>query len=113
MPPREWKFRVEDMLTSIDKIKNYTSGLSFEKFSSNSMVIDAVIRNLEIIGEAAAHIPATVIEKTPDIPWRQLKGMRNLVIHEYFNISLKIIWDTIQSDLDPLIDPLQRLLQEF
>lgn len=110
MPPREWKPRIEDILESIQKIQKYTRGMSFREFEENGMVIDAVIRNFGIIGEAAKHIPDDIQSHCPGIPWRAIADMRNVMIHEYFGISLRIIWDTIQNDLEPLVQPLRSLL---
>lgn len=112
MPPRDWKPRIEDILESIHKIRRYTKGMDFNSFSSNEIVVDAVIRNFEVIGEAARNIPEPISLRCPEIPWRDIADMRNLVIHEYFGISLQIIWDTIQNDLEPMIGTLQALLNK-
>lgn len=111
MPPRNWRLRIEDILESIAKIRRYTNRMDFQAFTANEAIVDAVVRNLEIIGEAARHIPNDVIAESPLIPWRQILGMRNMVVHEYFGISLQIIWETVQHDLDPLVLPLQELLK--
>ena len=110
MPPRNWKLRIEDILESIEKTRSYSAGLDYQKFCDSTLVTDAVIRNFEIMGEAARHVPDDIALRAPKIPWRQLRDMRNVVIHEYFGISLRIIWDTIQNDLEPLIEPLTALL---
>ncbi len=109
---RGWKMRVQDILDSINKIKTYTAGLSFEEFRNDSMRIDAVIRNLEIIGEAAGHIPMEVQEMYPNLAWFEMRGMRNIISHQYFGVSIPIIWQTIQNDLDPLASGMQALLSE-
>lgn len=100
------------MLESIEKIRRYTEGMDFPTFSSTPLVVDAVIRNLEVMGEAARHVPEEVGLHVPSVPWRQLRDMRNLVIHEYFGVSLKVVWDTVHHDLEPLVAPLQRALQD-
>ena len=104
--------RVQDILDSIAKIKTYTASLSLEEFLDDSMRIDAVIRNLEIIGEAAGHIPLEIQEKYPHLAWFEMRGMRNIISHQYFGISIPIIWQTIQNDLDPLEMGLQKMLTE-
>ena len=109
---RDWKLRVEDILTCITKIQSYTAGMDFDEFSSESKTVDAVIRNFEIIGEAAGHIPEEVQARYPDLGWLEMRGMRNIMIHAYFRVSLPIIWHTIQHDLEPLAEGLQRLLSE-
>ena len=86
--------------------------MDFQAFSNTPLVVDAVIRNLEVMGEAARHVPEEVAMQIPSVPWRQLRDTRNLVIHEYFGISLKVMWDTVQHDLEPLVTPLQKALQD-
>jgi len=83
----------------------------FEKFRADSKTIDAVVRNFEIIGEAASHMPEEMVASHPDIPWQDMRDMRNVLAHEYFGINEKIIWETIQNDLPPLISPLKGILQ--
>jgi uncharacterized protein with HEPN domain len=91
-PERNWRMRVEDILACIQKIKSYTHGLTYEQFSVDDRTVDAVIRNLEIIGEAAGSIPLEIQEKYPELAWLEMRGMRNIVAHEYFDVSLPIIW---------------------
>ena len=111
MRHREWRFRVEDMLEAISRIQTYTGGLTYEEFCHDQRTVDAVVRNLEIIGEAARHIPREIESTAPYVPWHQSKAMRNELIHAYFGLNLTIIWDTIQHDLPPLVPQLQRVLE--
>ncbi|MEA2054623.1 MAG: DUF86 domain-containing protein [Candidatus Thermoplasmatota archaeon] len=90
---------IEDILEAMDKIGRYIEGSTYETFVGNEMVIDAVIRNLEIIGEAAKNIPDDAKEKYPDIPWKRMIGLRNITIHEYFGVDLSIIWKIITENL--------------
>lgn len=94
MPSRQWKLRVSDILECIARITEYTNEISFEQFQSDKKTIDAVLRNLEIIGEAVRHIPATIQENYADLPWAEMRAMRNIVAHEYFGVNLSIIWNT-------------------
>jgi uncharacterized protein with HEPN domain len=110
-PDRSWSMRVEDILACIEKIKAYTQGMTYENFSADGKTVDAVIRNLEIIGEAAGYIPLEIQEKYPDLAWLEMRGMRNIVAHEYFGVSLPIIWRAIEQDLTPLAGGLKRLLK--
>jgi len=112
MTGRDWKLRVNDILACIDKIRTYTAGMTFNQFRADQMTIDAVIRNFEIIGEAAGYIPETIQEKYPELAWLEMRGMRNIMIHEYFGVSLPIIWHTITHDLSLLADGLKQLLEE-
>jgi uncharacterized protein with HEPN domain len=110
LPPREWRLRVEDILDAIAKIDRYVEGLTFEQFQSDEKTLDAVVRNLEVIGEAVRHLAAATDELPESIPWADIAGMRNLLIHEYFGVDLRIIWQTISSDLPTLRLELQQLL---
>ena len=110
MPPRDWTFRIEDILAAIEKIGRYTEGLNFEAFAADDRTVDAVIRNLEIIGEAATHIPQEIQLHYPDLPWSEMRGIRNLLIHEYFGVSLPILWETARKNLPPLAPPLRAML---
>ena len=112
MPPdRGWKLRISDILEAITAIQEYTAGMDLMRFSEDRKTIDAVVRNFTIIGEAAIRIPERVIADNPEIPWRDMSDMRNIVVHEYFGVSNKILWETIQSDLPPLVPILQKLLE--
>jgi uncharacterized protein with HEPN domain len=84
--------RVEDILTCVEKIKKYKRGMSYKQFYEDGKTVDAVIRNMEIIGEAAWFIPLEIQEKYPELAWLETRGMRNIMAHEYFGVSLPIIW---------------------
>jgi len=79
------------MLECIDKIENYTKGFDFEDFAATPMVIDAVVRNIEIIGEASKNVPDEIKEKYQQLPWREMAGIRNRIVHEYFGVDISII----------------------
>ena len=110
MPSREWSLRAEDILEAIAKIERYTAGMTFESFKADTKTADAVIRNLEVIGEAARNIPDEVCQRFPEIPWDKMRGIRNILAHEYFGVSLPIIWQTIKADLPPLVPLLRDIL---
>ena len=112
VPPRNWKIRVTDILQCIAKIGRYTKSYTFDNFQEDEKTIDSVLRNLEIIGEAARHVPAEIRARYPEIPWAEMLTMRNIVIHEYHGVNLSIIWQTVKEDLPPLVAPLKRILQE-
>ncbi len=112
MPPRSWKLRIEDILQATARIQRYTDGMSFETFGVDEKTVDAVVRNLTVIGEAANHIPSEVQEHHPEVPWAQMRGIRNVLMHEYFGVSLPIIWKTIRQDLPALVPTLEAILQE-
>jgi uncharacterized protein with HEPN domain len=112
VPPRDWKLRVEDISLAIERIQRYTVGLTLEAFRTDDLRIDAVIRCLGIIGEAARHVPDDVQEKYPDVPWSEMRGIRNVVMHEYFGVVLEVVWQTIQEDLPPLVPRLTEILDQ-
>ena len=96
---REFIFYLEDMLQSMDRIEEYLSNLDFKKFKQTYLVVDAIIRNFEIIGEASKNIPTDIQEKYPEIPWRKMYGLRNLIAHEYFGIDYEMIWEIARKNL--------------
>jgi len=108
---REWRFRIDDILDSIFKVERYAKNKTFEEFSSDEMILDAVIRNFIIIGEAARNIPNKITQSYPDIPWRLMSDLRNFVAHTYWGVNLQTIWDTIHNDLPPLVPQLQGILK--
>jgi len=112
MSPREWKFRIEDILAAINSILSYTADLSYENFIQDRKTVDAVIRNLIVIGEAAVHLPDEVCSFYNTLPWNEMRSMRNFMVHEYFGISDKIIWNTIHQNLPSLIAPLRSILND-
>jgi uncharacterized protein with HEPN domain len=84
MSPRDWKIRIADILECIEHIAAYTHDMTLGEFQADQKSIDAVLRNLEIIGEAARYVPREIIKRYPDLPWEEMRAMRNIVIHEYF-----------------------------
>jgi uncharacterized protein with HEPN domain len=112
MPVRDWRLRIQDILDRIRRIERYTAGMTLESFEADERTIDAVVRNLEVIGEAARHVPEDVLLRYPGIPWAEMRGMRNLLIHEYFGVSLPILWHTVRHNLPPLVGNLQQILDQ-
>ncbi len=102
MSKRNWKILIEDILEAINKIEKYVKDMDFEDFAGDSMVVDAVVRNIEIIGEASNRIPDDIKLRLDNIPWKQLKGIRNRIVHEYFGIDISIIWEIVKHDLPDL-----------
>ena len=96
---------VEDMLECIEKIESYRAGVTADELATNSLLQDAVVRRLGIISEAAKHVPQEVRARYPDVPWRTMAGLRDVLIHEYFAVILKRVWEVITTDL-PTVKPL-------
>ena len=100
--PRDYRVFIDDILDAISQISEYTSGYDIYAFAKDRKTMDAVIRNLEIIGEAAKHLPEEIRNLSPHIEWHKIVGLRNILIHEYFGINVEIIWDVIVNKLEPL-----------
>ena len=107
---REWRFYVNDMIEFAEKILSYTEGMDQAAFVADSLRYDATIRNLELIGEAAIHVPRSVRDTFPDVPWRAIVGLRNRLIHGYEGIDNDIIWTIIQDAVPKLLPALRNLL---
>jgi len=102
---------LRDMLENAEKALSFVEGLDYEGFETDEKAVYAVIRAFEIIGEAARQIPDNMQKDNPDIPWREITGMRNKLTHEYFGVNTKVVWRTVHEDL-PVIIPLLRKMLE-
>lgn len=100
--PRDWLQQLDDIQGAIGKIRTYVAAMDFETFEADGKTQDAVIRNLAIIGEAARVLPEEVRARAQDIEWRKIVALRNLLIHEYFGVSTRIVWDVVEHKLDEL-----------
>jgi uncharacterized protein with HEPN domain len=110
MSERDPSLLIEDIIDSAKKILNYTKNLSFDDFSNDSKTIDAVIRNFEIIGEAANRLPESFKDEHPTIDWHRIRGFRNRIVHHYFGIDYSIVWQIKESFLPELILNMELLL---
>jgi len=100
--PRDFEVYLYDILQAITKTRNYIAGHTRESFAQDSMRIDAVIRNLEIIGEAAKMIPESIRADYPNVEWKKIAGLRDILAHHYFEVDLDIVWDILQNKLPSL-----------
>lgn len=110
MPRRQWDIRIDDIIAATEKVLRYTEGMDKSAFVADERTVDAVVRNLIVIGEAARHVPDDVVAANPQIPWARMRGMRNLVVHEYFGVDVDVLWDTVTGNLPALLPLLQDLL---
>ena len=111
MSSRDWQLRVQDILNAIASIQKSTANMTFKKFLAEEIIIKAVIYDFIFMGKAARNIPTQVQDHYPQIAWLPMRDMRNVMTHEYFQVDLEIVWDSIQSDLSPLASQLQNLLE--
>ncbi|MGB9730055.1 MAG: DUF86 domain-containing protein [Thermoprotei archaeon] len=113
MRKRDYRDYLQDIIDSINDIEDFTQGMSFEDFARDKKTINAVIRSLEVIGEATKNIPKSIRERYPSVPWKKMAGMRNKMIHEYFGVDIKILWKTIKKDIPPLKQLIQDVLKDL
>ena len=107
--PREWRFYLDDMIEFAEKVIAYTDGLDQATFIVGGLNYDATVRNLELVGEAATHIPEAIRAENPQIPWRQIIATRNRLIHGYLGIDNDTLWSIVRDDILPLLDQLVML----
>jgi uncharacterized protein with HEPN domain len=110
--PRDFRVFLKDILEAIDRIETYTKDLSFEDFCGSKLVQDGAVRNLEIIGEAIKHVPVEVRKKYPDLEWKKIAGLRDILIHAYFGIDRDIVWDVITNKIPELKEHVSMILSK-
>ncbi len=109
VPVREWRFYISDMIAFADNVISYTQGFELENFLNSGITYDATLRNLELIGEAATHIPHEIREQYSKIPWRLVIATRNKLIHGYLGIDNDTLWSIIQTDVPELLNQLNQV----
>lgn len=112
MPHRAVAERLRDILEAIERVEGYSKGITFEQFCTDRKTIEAAQFNFIVIGEAARHVPEDIVAQHPEVAWREMRGLRNIVAHGYFNVSLRVLWETIVSDLPPLVGVIRKLLEQ-
>ncbi|MDD5368874.1 MAG: DUF86 domain-containing protein [Anaerolineaceae bacterium] len=109
---RDPELYLEDIQTSCEKILHYTVGMAFADFKADDRTYDAVIRNLEIIGEAVKNVPAEFRQNYPRVEWRAIGALRNIVAHEYFGVNDEIVWDIVVNKVPVLRDQVRQILSD-
>lgn len=112
MSERQWRLSLQDMAEAVGKVLRYTQGMTREQFFADSKTYDAVLRNLEILGEAAKNIPDKIRNKYPEIEWRKISGLRDIAIHQYFGINEDVLWDVLSIKLGALQERIVMMLSE-
>jgi uncharacterized protein with HEPN domain len=110
---REYRDYLHDILDAVNDVASFVEGMSFEQFAKDRKTLNAVVRSIEIIGEAAKNIPVDMREKHGNLPWKKMTGMRDKVIHAYFGVNTKTLWNTVKNDLPPLRQLVQKMLTDI
>jgi uncharacterized protein with HEPN domain len=110
--PRDYKVYLEDILTAIGKINRFIAGMTRDALSRDDKTLDAVVRNLEIIGEAVKQLPEHISTNHPEVDWKKIAGLRDILIHAYFGVDLEIVWDIIQNKLPVFGKQIELILAE-
>jgi len=113
MSKRSLELLVEDIWESIEKIERYTESMTQVKFQNDEKTSDAVVRNFEIIGEAAGRLPEDFVDHNSEIEWAKIVGMRNRIMHEYFGVDLQIVWQILKNDLPSFKKSLKRIRSDL
>ena len=110
---RTYRDYILDILTSIQEIEEFVEGMNFEDFVEDRKTVNAVIRSLEVMGEAVKKIPSEIREKYQEIPWKYIAGMRDKLIHEYHGVDLEIVWEVVEKEIPPLKPKFEKILEEL
>lgn len=109
---RDWTFYLEDVLDSARKVMGYTAGMTLDELAANTLIYDAVMRNLEIIGEATKHLPDEVKAMMPDVEWSKAAAFRDVIAHHYFGLNIKIVWDVVCNKVPDIALSAEALLRK-
>jgi len=109
MKDRDWRDYINDLIEACEDILSFTKGMSYSNFSGDKKTTNAVIRSLEVIGEATKNLPLSFRDNYPDIPWKQMAGMRDKLIHEYFGIDKQMVWQVIEKHIPDILALIKKM----
>jgi len=109
---REYTDSLQDMLDNAQRAIRFTKGMKYDSFMKDEKTVYAVIRAVEVVGEAAGNIPEDVRAKYGNIPWREIRGMRSKLVHQYFGVNMEVVWRTVHEDLPPLVSILKKAIKQ-
>ena len=109
---RDYVDYVEDILENTEKAIKFVEGMDYETFKNDDKTVFATLRALEIVGEATKKIPDSVRSDNPDVPWREMAGIRDKLIHDYFGVNMEVIWKTVKQDLTVLKSQIEQIIEE-
>jgi uncharacterized protein with HEPN domain len=107
--PRDYRVSLDDILEAAEAIREFTAGMTFEEFRKDRRTSHAVIRDLEVIGEAAKNVPEEVRNRYPEVEWKRMAGLRDILSHHYFGVNVEIVWDIVQNKLPALVEQVRRM----
>jgi len=113
MRRRDYRDYLQDILDSINDVESFIRGMGFEEFNRDRKTVNAVVRSIEVIGEASKRIPRSLKAKYKGVPWREMAGMRDKLVHEYFGVDVEILWKTAKDDIPPLKQVIQNMLKSL
>ena len=109
---RDAQLYIDDMRQACRKVLRYTRGLDLSALQTDERTYDAVVRNLEVLGEAAKHVPAEICRQSPEVEWKKIAGLRDILTHVYFGIDDAILWDIVTNKIEPLLGALEKLADD-
>lgn len=112
MRDREITDYLQDIVDSISDIKEFIEGMTFKEFTEDKRTFNAVLRSIEVMGEASRNIPEEIRAQYPQVPWRKMTGMRDKLIHEYHGVDIDTVWRTLHEDIPPLKDMIQGIINK-
>ena len=110
---RKWRDYIGDILASIQEVEDFTQGMQYDSFAGDRKTVNAVVRSLEVMGEAAKRVPDDVRQRYPDVPWKRMTGMRDKLIHEYSGVDLEIVWGVVKTELPPVKPLIEQILRDL